>query len=1037
MYKMGKTLEEIKKSFDEMYEKVEKGTNYLRTLFTQGVTVKHPLRNGEEVTFKDSDEARTFFQELQTTKPDSPKFPLTEMGRPGNDDSHMRIFLYSKGVKPDEIVELMMNPDSEKSKDLAKKIEDYRQEYFDQVINRDTEKIAKMYVDACKNLQDYGMEWLRQCNTLEKCVENYPMLTVFGGSMSCLYQTLNLGTTHREVDIELLDSIARQSKDSGLNFLAFQDAMLYPTNFLQKLNSTFHSKKDVYKMAENTSSLAAMVQFNGSIPEGSTIGTLGGSGDSSINDSFAKQTDVVSYIYPKVIGNTETDRNINAFLEGQEGAVPPWQIFQTIDIKKQMGRMDWGLLANDNAHTTPNENDPENWKRAMEIQFREGGLMDPTSVIHCINLAKDQKYDQISGNVGDGDRMLQVMNGDYSQYDKLSDLSKAAVSGRLIMEHPELFKGTLLQMRKAAEEMGLDFGNPVYASAMDGVKKYLGGQHSERIAELKASCAADKLDTALKEAPIESRKSLAKVLFMMQLGDKDVIYGENLRRKNASMLETLAQGGEVRFVLPKMDEQQKSALEGAMPVGNTTLPNGVTQGVTYGSDNAMNVRVEGAIGRSTPQEGMEVDLRGMSASSLNACLKGLDEKISSMDPRELDEMIGKLKGGSLEKSELTEMIRSFGKDAMGQEKQDMPTFSLAAKEANPPLAMDQNDFNAFDRAYSMELDGERKYKGPDPLPTEKFEQALAVDTKPGRKEYFSKFLDHYKEQVRQMEMYADAAERMHRIRMENEMNEEPLNNVRVFSQNKEKELSEKYFAAKESVERMQEGIKAYGGKTPSERYMSSAWREHYFSQPDLVEEVNANAGMKGPSKNDLEHTMLSNFTALDTEAYTFRDQERLANNRWTFLGVKYKNSGRYNDILNSMDKLKDMRGNAVNAQSMEQYKKEYSHLQDLCEDYIVSHKNPWTRAGKERLRMVKETWEGMSNVKAENFDYAMKGAREGQKLGNLYVHSGERRKVSLQELMARDSERRERLNTARAERKAAMLREREAMRHGRQNIAAM
>ncbi len=1058
--KMAKTLEQLQKEYQDIAGKIKNGQKRLKELFTQNLTVRNPFyrekkeeqgqkEEPKEITFKDNADANKFLDRIRTSE-ESGGLLLEEMCRTGDEDMHMRLFLMAKGFTPQDIVELMMNPDSENSKKMEEQIRGFRQEYFDQVIDNDVEKIAKMYVDACNNIKDMDMEWLRQANTPEKCLDILPMLSVFSPAQSIMFQTFNLGADMKPHNIKMVEAIKKQSEENGLDFSKFTDSIQALDAIYQNFNKSFTQ----FDKVNHRATLAFVAQYNGTIPKGSTLGSIGHSGVGSLSTEINFRNNLTG-LGNRSFKNTEFGKSIDAFVQGQEGAVPPFQIFQEVDLKRidQIGEdMSWGTFSNDvdeDAMEAPSksyEKEPEKWKNEMENQFKEGMLMNCTSVTHCINLAQEGKYDQISGKQGDGERMIQVMNGDYSQYDQLSDLSKAAVSGRLTMEHPELFLGTPQQMQKAAEEMGLSLENPVYAFAMDGMKKLEGPVHAERIAEMQAFYAANKLDAALKGAPIENKKNLAKTLFMMQLGDGDAAYSENPRRRNASMLETLAQGGEIHFVLPKMTEQEKSDLKSSMPVGNTSLPNGVTQGVQYGSDNAMNVRVGGAIGRSVPQEGMEVDLRGMSAASLNACLRGLDEKISSMSDDEVDKMIGKLKGGSLEKSELAGMIIGFGTNAMGQEKQDMRLFSLAAKEADPPLVLDQNDFNAFDRAYSMQLDGERKYKVPDPLPIEsitRFENALSLDPEAGRKAYFEKFLQYYKEQVRQMEMYADAAERMHRVRMENEMNAEPLNNVRIFSQNKEKELSEKFFAAKENIERMKQGIKDYetdiqGGKHLFKgKKATGAWADNYFYSPDLAKEVNANADMKGPSKEELERSMTSNFTAIDVEASTFREQENLENHKWSFLGVKYKNSGRYNDILNSMENLENMRKNKANAQNMEEYKKEYALLRDFCEDYIVSHKNPWTKAGKERLQMVKDTWEGMSNVKAENFDRAIEGDQQGKKLGDLNVHSGDRKRVSLQDLMAKDSERRQRLDTVRAERRAAMSRERENQRAGRGRTASM
>ena len=83
-----------------------------------------------------------------------------------------------------------------------------------------------------------------------------------------------------------------------------------------------------------------------------------------------------------------------------------------------------------------------------------------------------------------------------------------------------------------------------------------------------------------------------------------------------------------------------------------------------------------------------------------------------------------------------------------------------------------------------------------------------------------------------------------------------------------------------------------------------------------------------------------------------------------------------------MDALKKMRGMPATQENILAYQKECGYLRDLCEDYIVSRRNPLTPDGKERKRMVIDVWEGMSNVNAASFQAALESADPEKKLSD-------------------------------------------------------
>ena len=981
-------------------------------LFLKGLTVKDPLDGGREVTFGSAAEGKKFLLKLRES---NEGFPLNEAGRDGAIYSHIKLFLYSRGYSPEDVVDLMMNPDSERSRAIEEEIEGFRKEFVDQIVNKDTDRISRMYVDAFRNLKDRKLDWVCKLNTTESFIRNLPYLSAVTGVQSFWVQTNNLGGTMRPVDRELMLKIRKGMDAEGIDYNRIVDTLQtleaagdYASTKMEGLTEDYGK--------DYVDDLPLNLNYFGRIPEETTFLEFGSSDEPKYNQILNMHSATVGagFMYGE-----EYRQNVFDWVRGEEGTIAPVLFLDSINYSNYAKMPRCGILPLRGEKLHPNDVRDKDWKGAMENYFRNEALMDPGSVIHCFKLAEQGGLDAVSGVQGDSGRLLQVMNGKTEEYDKLSDLAKAAATGNLVMAHPELFTGSVQQMLEAARRLGKNLDDPVYASALERSSCFVMPKTQEKYEQVKETLAREKLETWRKDAPPEAKKRLARTLFLMQLGDAERESSANGKNREAEMLTVLAAGGRVSFHLQKTGGK-KGKTPRLIPekYANTNTDVEVGQSTLYDDHGNMFVRLFGAKGYANASyDWMDVDLRTLSPDHLSAVLEALNRKLDSMSGEELDQMIGELGGASLPRSEMAERVRGLTDNAV---------IRLAAREIDPKLELGLNDFIRVERAYSMELKGERKYKEPDPVPTEEFEKALREDTVPERREYFRQYLEYHKEQIRQMKMYADAAERMHRIREANENSDEPLGNVRIFAWKKEKELAEKYRAAKEAVRKTTSNIDLYkidnSGADNKEGVLSKAWVNAYLNNSDLSAEVVKNAGKKDVTQKELEASLVSDFSAVDFEASTFREQQNLEGNKWTLLGVKYSNSDKYQDILDSMERLKEMRGLKATEENIRSYQKEYEFLRDLCEDYIVTRKNPWSSDGKERKRMVIDVWEGMSNVNAASFQAALASADPEKKLSDINIHAGDRRTISLQELQAKEAEIKARVTAEKARRKEAAKR---------------
>ena len=1016
-----KSINDIKSDHRKMSDHLYETRGKFYNLMIEGVTVSNPI-TGENVELHNKQEYSDFFNKVHNA---DKGYPMSEIARDDCAVYHMQLYLYSKGFTPDEIQEYRMDPDSEKSKEIADRIRDVRQGFYDIALSKDPEKTARMYVDAYKNLQGYDMSWIKESDTPEKLISALPKMESLGGGHSLWIQTHNQGTTMRDIDIQIVRKINELADVENVALQEVTDAMQFINVEKQNIDKGFNRFS-----SENRLGILAIGNVNSTLPANATLAELPADKkitlENTVQNTIGQLTNVFDIDEP---GEHVYEAVDDAFV-GKKGSFSPLLVTESsIDdangLIKREGltqretdmAMWWGEQRN-NADRLPDK-----WKDAMVDNYQKGYLMDGISATHCYNLAADGEYDELTKVPGDGQRMMDAMNGDYSKWDQLSDLSKAAVSARLVYEHPGLFNGSVDSMKKEADRLGLNLDNPAYSHALEGFSREADPVTVGKLGTLKSVFADEKLEKCIQHATPEQKKNMARSLFLMQLGD---VQPDDVMKQDGATpaMHILAESGEISISLPHNSEELM--LNGTLPSGKTNMPDGVSFTASF-SGGEMKIRTEGTTGPFKPEGAVHADLRGLEPDTLKNTINAFDQKLSEMDPQSLDETIRHLGGRNLGKEQMSNYLKEMGLDADGVEKNNAPQMNLAAKEVNPPREFTQEEFQLIDSIYSEPLSGDRKYKT-DLNSMDDFNTSLEKEPNPAVKDFFSKFKQRYEEIGRQMAMYGDAAEKMHRISEANEKLDNPSGNVRNFAHDMEKELAEKYRYTREQYNSMTGAMSEFASEKNVKKG-HKAWTHHDLNNAKLSKEVRENYDKKGLSVEELHASMASNFTMVDHENYMNTTYDVMKDHKWTLGGVKYSNSDRYDKIVESLKTLKEMRQNDLNFDNMKEYRAEYEHLRDLCEDYIVTHKkNPWTQDGKDRLKMVKDVWEGMSNVNGKDFDRVMDVLQPGQKIGEVNLHAGERKKVSLSDLMDKEraQARNQRLKAEDDKRKAAIRARREA-----------
>lgn len=1009
-----KNIQDIMKKVKDARDRMVKGQNYFLDLMTNGVTVIDPNapKENNKVTFNNAKESSDFLSKLRS-KDDT--YPLSEICRPGNELYHMYMFLYSKGITPNEIETVIEYPGE--NKEIEDKIKGLRDDYFKIAMSKDTDAIANMYVEGYKVIQSQDVGWLKHSNTPEKIADKLIKIDVIGGSHSVWIQTNNLGGEMRPVDKEVVTKTTKLTREAGINIKNVIDGMQFMNSIQQSLGRALSpNKNNPQGMTELDFSLQHVSLFN----DDTTIASISQDSKISYERTFEENKNYDESQLGMFDLGDEYKQSGADHITGEKDAFPAKILFESVfgeEVDKSLAieAAKWGSDA-----YLIDGHDKE-WSEEILGSFSEGKLISGYSALHAMNLVKNGTFDSLTGIEGDGNNMLDVMHGDYSKYDQLSELAKATVVTRFCIEHPDCFIGTPENMLGAAEKAGMGLDNPIYARALSGYQKHCAPYSAKKLDTVKSLMAQKNLSKSMESMDAGDKKKLLKTLMIMQIGSavpKDVLKDNT----NETMMSLLANGN-VDIRMPEMDADQLNQFKMFFPEGNEPVANGLSQEFTFGKD-SLKISLNGVRGQAGAVADNEADLRKVNPAGLNMLLGAMDYLYDKMQYNEINDLYNKLNDPNLGKEALADIIRGFADPDLIKESPNMEHhLVITANEVNPPEILDQDDFIFADSIYGYEPEGERKYPKLDAkynYTKEQIDERLSWDTSPESKEFFTKAGNLYLEVKRQVEMYGDAAEKMHRILEENEKTGNPSPNIRNFAEEKEKEFAKKYRESMEQFNKVNIGLSEAMQETQG-KYVPKAWLNFALTDPAYHNLIENDYNKKDPmTKDSIAESLMSNFNGVGFETAAENTMNKLAGHKWKFMGITFSNSDIYDDIVESMKNLKGMRDKDLNADNNKAYKEEYNHLRDLCAEYIVTHKkNPFSQDGKDRLKMVKSVWEGMSNTDEKALDKALEGAEPGKKIADVNIHKGNRVKVSFDDLMKEEPERKERLKEAKLKKKQA------------------
>ncbi|MCR5638673.1 MAG: hypothetical protein K6F97_07530, partial [Lachnospiraceae bacterium] len=507
-------LKELKDTYNEGKEKkaiISKSNDLLSNLFAEGVKVKNVKGEGE-IEFKNCDDAKGFLNDLKR----SGDYPLEEAGREKAYEQHIYFYLYSKGIKPDELAEFMIDPESEAGKKVQDKVKETRQEYFDMIVEKDIKKIGKMYIDGFKNLEDYDVNWLKDVTDAKKINDHLQDFTVLSGVQTYLIQTNRQAAEMRPIDVEVTKEIGEQAANAGININEISSGLSLIQTEAQDIETVF-SRRNATDSDGELIRYSAICQMNKTLPDGDiTIKNL--------NVSDFKKEHISGEILSSYVAGlsylSEDDlpeeyrHDIVAFLNGEKDAVPPYHVFEV------EGGEDWplklgsyikrGAIKGD-AEIVDYEYvvDPKKWKESVEFDFDNSILMNPANVIRCTEYAKKGELSKLTGNKDEDKNFLEALDGNLENWDKLSKVSQAAVSSSLALKKPELFIGNADEMYEKAKNASIDIDNPAYLKAAEGMKFFSRKGFAANLDSVMDKLSRDKLEKSLDSMEIDKKKEIA------------------------------------------------------------------------------------------------------------------------------------------------------------------------------------------------------------------------------------------------------------------------------------------------------------------------------------------------------------------------------------------------------------------------------------------------------------------------------------------------------------------------------------------------
>ena len=139
--------------------------------------------NGEERKFADADAFARFAREHQGK-------PFMELYR--HPEQHFKVYALSKGVKPEELIRMIDEPNAEESKKLKNKIENMRDDFVKMCADENLEQVSQMYADFAEVTKEYSSKILDGTKSIEAMTEKAGLCMVFGGCQSYIEQSLNI-----------------------------------------------------------------------------------------------------------------------------------------------------------------------------------------------------------------------------------------------------------------------------------------------------------------------------------------------------------------------------------------------------------------------------------------------------------------------------------------------------------------------------------------------------------------------------------------------------------------------------------------------------------------------------------------------------------------------------------------------------------------------------------------------------------------------------------------------------------------------------
>ena len=407
----------------------------------------------------------------------------------------------------------------------------------------------------------------------------------------------------------------------------------------------------IIKMTELDFSLQHVSLFNDDM----TIATISQDSKISYEQTFTENKNYDESHFEMFDSGDEYNQSGADHITGEKDAFPPKILFESVfgetvddSLASEAGK--WGS----DAYRIKGHD--KEWSDEILESFRGGKLISGYSALHAVNLAKNGTFDSLTGIEGDGNNMLDVMHGDYSKYEQLSDLAKAAVVTRFCVEHPDMFIGTTENMVKAAEKAGIGLDNPVFARAMSGYQKHCTPYSVRKLDTVKSIMAEKNLSKTMETMAPGDKKKLLKTLMIMQIGGtvpKDILKDNT----NETMMSLLAKGN-VDIKLPEMNADRLNQFKLFFPEGKEPVANGLSQEFTFGKD-SVKISLNGPRGQFESISDCEADLRKVNPAGLNMLLGAMDYLYDKMQDYEINDLYNKLNDPNLGKEALADIIRGF------------------------------------------------------------------------------------------------------------------------------------------------------------------------------------------------------------------------------------------------------------------------------------------------------------------------------------------------------------------------------------------